>query len=747
MYGVDLADGTIAWDIPRLGGPISAPAVGVADEQEVLVYLEGPAPEPDAGASPTTSVTPTNGAATGPTTTTSPGPTIGDDDDGVVSELVGVTLADQAERWRVQLEEVSRSGVTIDGDTVYVGDQGGTLSAFSLADGTPRWSNTVTGRIDTPVAVADGTVYAVARDSEEVRVALVAFDAATGERAWPPLTVPASSTAGSAPSAGDGRLIVGSADRVVRAVGADDGTEAWTSLVLSLFSPGTAPAIGDGDVFVADFAGGLYRLDGADGTRRWSHQLNEVILRGAPVVSGAAVLVGLEDGRLVAVDVGSGHLIWERDLTEGSLGAIAIADDVVIAVTGGPDAGLVALENDPDGALIDVPSPTEFDPGTTFARYAAAAGIVFVVAFVPGVFARRRFGSRIEPGGEPDDDVEIVEGEIDEERRMSGKKGRRRRPAPAFAPEPRELEPVESGQEAPPRRPFGSALFGGGPSILPSIPRSLGRGLLAIVSSPILLATALVLPVLVWLALLAIGFEGSAGRLVDVLALPPISTYFDLGTGASVVGVGPAFLVFTAVSVLIRGVVYALLAGMIVEALEDGRVSSYGVLRGIAAIPTILVVQVIAFSLIIAGNIVFPILGPGIGFLAFVAALVGGLYFLGFAPTAAVRERRGVVETIRRSGRAASLPGTRQLLFCALYFFVALPVVVGLVPGGTELTANPTLAAWIFILAVSVVHLAFMAALAYRWIAAEPQVPDEPVRRRGSRAAGREPSQRPRGRR
>ena len=329
---------------------------------------------------------------------------------------------------------------------------------------------------------------------------------------------------------------------------------------------------------------------------------------------------------------------------------------------------------------------------------------------------------------------------------MSGKKDRRRRPAAPRPPEPRDVEPTEAPQ---PRRGLGGALFGGGPSILPSIPRSLGRGLLAIVTQPVLLIVALVLPFLVWLALLAIGFEGSAGRLVDVLALPPIATYFDLGTGASVVGVGPAFLVFTAVSVLIRGVIYALLAGMIVEALEDGRVSRYGLLRGIAAIPAVLVVQVIAFSLIIAGNLFFPILGPGIGFLAFVAALVGGLFFLGFAPTAAVRQGRGVLDTIRRSGRAAQLPGTRQLLFCALYFFVALPVVVGLVPGGTRLSANPSLAAWIFILAVSVVHLAFMAALAYRWIVVEPLVPEEPVRRRVARTepSGRKASQRPRGRR
>jgi hypothetical protein len=156
------------------------------------------------------------------------------------------------------------------------------------------------------------------------------------------------------------------------------------------------------------------------------------------------------------------------------------------------------------------------------------------------------------------------------------------------------------------------------------------------------------------------------------------------------------------------------------------------------------VVQVLSFSLIVVGNLIFPILGPGLGFLGFVAALVAGLFFLGFAPTAAIRQGRGITETLRRSGRAAMLPGSRQLLFCTLYFFVALPVVVGFAPGGSDITANPTLGTWIFALAVNVLHLGFMAALSYRWIVAEPSVPDQPVRRR---KAARQPSARPRGRR
>ena len=145
---------------------------------------------------------------------------------------------------------------------------------------------------------------------------------------------------------------------------------------------------------------------------------------------------------------------------------------------------------------------------------------------------------------------------------------------------------------------------------MPPVGRSLGRGLLAVVTSPVLLAIAILVPLLTWLALYAIGFEGRPALLVDVLALPPIATYFDLGTGESLLGLGPSFLIFTAVAIAIRGVLYGLLAGMIVESLEDGRVTSWGVLRGLTAIPTVIAVQVLSFTLILVSNIIFPILGP-----------------------------------------------------------------------------------------------------------------------------------------
>lgn len=313
---------------------------------------------------------------------------------------------------------------------------------------------------------------------------------------------------------------------------------------------------------------------------------------------------------------------------------------------------------------------------------------------------------------------------------MSGKRSRKTKPRPqANRPAP------EATQEPAPEARRSAGLFGGsffasGDSPLPPIGRSLGRGMLAVISQPAIVVVIALLVLATWLALVAVGFEGSPSRLVDALALPPISTYFDLGTGASVFGIGPEFLIFTGISLLIRTLVYAVLSGMVLESLEDGRVSTYGVIRGLRAIPTVLAIQVLSFSLIVAGNLIFPVLGPGIGFLGFVAALVAGLFFLGFAPTAQMRQHRGSQESIRRSGRAAMMPGGRHLLFCSLYFFLALPVVVGFAPGASQITANPSLITWIFALAVNVGHVGFMAAFAYRWIVAEPAVPEEPIKRR-----------------
>lgn len=64
---------------------------------------------------------------------------------------------------------------------------------------------------------------------------------------------------------------------------------------------------------------------------------------------------------------------------------------------------MIAFEHDPDGRLVDVPSPTELDGGTTLARIGVAAAIALAVLLVPGMLLRRRFGDAFAAEGYDDD--------------------------------------------------------------------------------------------------------------------------------------------------------------------------------------------------------------------------------------------------------------------------------------------------------------------------------------------------------
>ena len=90
-------------------------------------------------------------------------------------------------------------------------------------------------------------------------------------------------------------------------------------------------------------------------------------------------------------------------------------------------------------------------------------------------------------------------------------------------------------------------------------------------------------------------------------------------------------------------------------------------------------------------------------------------------------------EAMRRSARAARLPGPRHLTAVIVYFFVVL-MLVFLVPGGSIVTANPPLVEWVWVLGGTVVQLVFLALFCERWLAVQDQVPTGPAPRGRARA-------------
>lgn len=249
-------------------------------------------------------------------------------------------------------------------------------------------------------------------------------------------------------------------------------------------------------------------------------------------------------------------------------------------------------------------------------------------------------------------------------------------------------------------------------------------------SSAAVLLVAFGFVFLSWLGMVALGLEGPPGRMVDLAALPPVSTYFDALDAITIFGFGMGGLFVSMGFMLVRAVFVAVLAGMLVQRLEGEGSVAEGAVRGLRAYPVVLAANLLGMSMMLAGSVILPFFGAGLGFLGSILILVAALFFFAFAPAAAIRERRGLMETLRRSGRAALMPGSRHLLMCLLYIFLTLPVLVALAPGGSFLTVNPSVAMWAYALLATFVHVAFLAAFSYRWIVVEDRVPEQPVRAR-----------------
>jgi hypothetical protein len=315
---------------------------------------------------------------------------------------------------------------------------------------------------------------------------------------------------------------------------------------------------------------------------------------------------------------------------------------------------------------------------------------------------------------------------------------KKRRRKPGYRPPARTATatsaPRRSAKPDPePRRGLLGGLFGSvtpsSLSVMPSYRTSLGRAFLLVGSTPALLLVPFAWTLVTWLALQFLGFIGVPTLLAQSVALAPLSVQSDFQTSLVTFG-QPAGLYFMLPMLLLRGVVIAVLAGLIVEGFERGTVSMDGARRGLRAFP--LVLSAVVLSLLSVIVLVYAsLLGPGLGTLMQVAVPAIALWVLGFVPFVAVDERPSLAVTLTRSYYGARTPGGRQFLFSMLYLLL-LTILQAFTPGA-ETTANPSLAAWAFILFVDYVHVAFFAAYGYRWLVIAPAVtvPVPASRRRG----------------
>jgi outer membrane protein assembly factor BamB len=172
------------------------------------------------------------------------------------------------------------------------------------------WSRRIGGgterlRLGLTPATDGARIFAGAHDGS-----VVALDAGNGRELW---SVDTELSLAAGPAFGGGLLVFGTNNGELIALAADDGSERWRRTVGSeVLAP---PAVGSNVVVFRSVDGRLRGVSATDGRDLWTIEqtMPALTLRGnsAPRVAGTVVVCGFDNGRVGAYELSSGEPRWE----------------------------------------------------------------------------------------------------------------------------------------------------------------------------------------------------------------------------------------------------------------------------------------------------------------------------------------------------------------------------------------------------------------------------------------------------
>lgn len=206
----------------------------------------------------------------------------------------------------------------IDGNRIYASDLNGEVMAIDRMTGDKIWEKDLKHKVSGAISV-NGTLLFVGTLKGKV----VAMDAPTGELVW-------SARVGSevlAPPVSNGDVVVVQTqdDRVI-GLDADTGKRLWVSenspAVLTLRGT-SAPLVTSTLAIAALSTGKVIALDAQTGTPVWEQkvtlpkgrsELERIVdIDGGLLLDGSTLYVVTYQGRMAALDVDSGQILWQRD--------------------------------------------------------------------------------------------------------------------------------------------------------------------------------------------------------------------------------------------------------------------------------------------------------------------------------------------------------------------------------------------------------------------------------------------------
>lgn len=240
----------------------------------------------------------------------------------------------------------------LDGERVFANDNRGNIYAFDRVDGRRLWSVDIRDHISGGIgAFVDIVVIATAGGE------VIALDQTDGSERWRASV----SSEVLAPPQSNGRVVVvQTIDGKLYGIDADSGRQRWLhSAALPLLTlRGTATPLVTSTTVIAGFASGkVVALAVADGSLLWRQRIAQpqgrtelerlVDIDGAPVLQDDIVYVTSYQGNLVAMNRANGRLLWRQK--NSSYRGPAVFDDSLFTVT---DEGVIRAFHRKTGNLL-----------------------------------------------------------------------------------------------------------------------------------------------------------------------------------------------------------------------------------------------------------------------------------------------------------------------------------------------------------------------------------------------------------
>ena len=240
------------------------------------------------------------------------------------------------------------SSPAVVGGRIYVGANNDNLYCLDAETGDVIWKFQTFYEVFSSPAVLGDKVYFGEGLHYTEDATFYCVDANTGEKIW---SFPTTSHVESSPFVADGKVVFGAGNNGVYCLDAETGSELWQ--YSSIYVAGS-PGIYDNKAYFGSGYGkhGIYCLNLDDGSEIWSVDIQQPAW-GAPAVWDGKVYIGTGSGNFVfssedpngsvmCLDAETGDILWEFEVEDTVLGAIAIDDGR--AYFGSRDSNLYCID-------------------------------------------------------------------------------------------------------------------------------------------------------------------------------------------------------------------------------------------------------------------------------------------------------------------------------------------------------------------------------------------------------------------